>query len=70
MKIIFLLFSALFAHSIQAQRFDWSTSAGYPGINNSYYGTVDLTTDSDGNVYVVIGDAKDPLIVFLLEDFS
>lgn len=53
MKSILLLFSIVISISIQAQRFDWSTSAGYPGINNSYYGTVDLTTDSDGNAYVV-----------------
>jgi hypothetical protein len=53
MKFILLLLTALFSLTSQAQRFNWSTSAGYPGINNSYYGTVDLATDSDGNVYVV-----------------
>lgn len=34
-----------------AQRFNWSSSAGYPGIPNSYLGAVDLVTDDQGNVY-------------------
>lgn len=53
MKSILLFFSLAISISIQAQRFNWSTSAGYPGINNSYYGTVDLATDSNGNAYVM-----------------
>jgi hypothetical protein len=43
----------LLSSPAQAQRFNWSTSAGYPGVANSYYGTVDLATDNDGNVYVM-----------------
>lgn len=35
-----------------AQRFNWSSSAGYPGINNSYEGTKDMAVDTQGNVYV------------------
>jgi hypothetical protein len=53
MKFLLTLLAVIFSLTSHAQRFNWSTSAGYPGINNSYYGTVDLTTDSDGNVYVV-----------------
>ncbi|MEZ5172397.1 MAG: T9SS type A sorting domain-containing protein [Bacteroidia bacterium] len=34
-----------------AQRFDWSTSAGYPAIANGYLGAVDLAADGEGNVY-------------------
>lgn len=36
-----------------AQRFNWSTSAGYPGVANSYVGAIDMATDEDGNVYVM-----------------
>jgi len=43
----------LFSSSALAQRFNWSTSAGYPGVANSYYGTVDLATDTEGNAYVM-----------------
>ena len=53
MKFLLTLSAVFFSLTSQAQRFNWSTSAGYPGINNSYFGTVDLATDSDGNVYVV-----------------
>jgi len=48
----FLLILLLFPCTLIAQRFNWSTSAGYTGIANSYYGTVDLATDTDGNAYV------------------
>jgi hypothetical protein len=48
----FLLLLLLFPCTLIAQRFNWSTSAGYPGINNSYFGSVDLATDNDGNAYV------------------
>jgi hypothetical protein len=34
-----------------AQRFNWSSSAGYPAIANSYLGAVDLVSDASGNVY-------------------
>ncbi len=37
--------------SVNAQRFNWSSSAGYPAIANSYLGAVDLVTDASGNVY-------------------
>jgi hypothetical protein len=37
--------------SMYAQRFNWSNNSGYPGINNSYYGAVDISTDDAGNVY-------------------
>lgn len=47
----FLIFLSLFA-AADAQRFDWSASAGYPGINNSYAGAEDLAVDAEGNVYV------------------
>lgn len=53
MKSILLFFSFAITFSIQAQRFDWSTSAGYPGVANSYLGTVDLATDQEGNAYVM-----------------
>jgi hypothetical protein len=50
----FYILTAIFTSGLvcSAQRFDWSTSAGYPGINNSYSGAEDLAVDADGNVYV------------------
>jgi len=50
----FYFFLILFSLSTvgSAQRFDWSTSAGYPGVANSYVGAVDMATDIEGNVYV------------------
>lgn len=44
-----MLFSA---SVLSAQRFNWSTSAGYPGVANSYLGAIDMATDDLGNVYV------------------
>lgn len=34
-----------------AQRFDWATSGGYAGINNSFGGAEDIAVDPDGNIY-------------------
>ena len=52
-KKIYALFSLLCLVFIgHAQRFNWSTSAGYPGVANSYAGAVDMATDIEGNVYV------------------
>lgn len=47
--LLFLILGISFHAS--AQRFNWSSSAGYPGIANSYLGAVDLVTDASGNVY-------------------
>ena len=47
LTISLLIFSVF---SLYAQRFNWSNNAGYPGINNSYYGSLDLCTDNEGNV--------------------
>jgi hypothetical protein len=47
-----ILFVCILTFAASAQRFDWSTSAGYPAINNSYNGALDLATDADGNAYV------------------
>lgn len=51
-----ILFFILFVFGVCtfsfSQRFNWSTSAGYPGVSNSYLGAVDMATDEDGNVYV------------------
>jgi hypothetical protein len=46
------LFACILTFAVSAQRFNWSTSAGYPAINNSYSGVVDLATDPEGNAYV------------------
>lgn len=54
MKYIFqilCLCMLVVSNDISAQRFNWSTSAGYPGIANGYLGSVDLTSDPQGNVY-------------------
>jgi hypothetical protein len=48
---VLCLFMLIFSHELSAQRFNWSTSAGYPGIANGYLGAVDLTSDPEGNVY-------------------
>lgn len=45
------LFILLISFQAFGQRINWSESAGYPGIANSYLGAVDLTTDAEGNVY-------------------
>lgn len=45
------LIAAFISVNTFAQRFNWSTSAGYPAIANGYLGAVDLTTDAQGNVY-------------------
>ncbi|KAF0199983.1 MAG: hypothetical protein FD170_3861 [Bacteroidetes bacterium] len=49
---ITLLLSSVF---VQAQRFDWVTSAGYAGVANSYYGAVAIARDSQGNIYTLDG---------------
>jgi hypothetical protein len=48
----FILWVLLFvSFQAGAQRFNWSSSAGYPVVANSYLGAVDLATDNQGNVY-------------------
>jgi hypothetical protein len=51
LKHTLFLIAAFISVNTFAQRFNWSASAGYPAIANSYLGAVDLTTDAQGNVY-------------------
>ena len=51
LKHTLFLIAAFISVNTFAQRFNWSTSAGYPAIANGYLGAVDLTTDAQGNVY-------------------
>ena len=51
LKHTLFLIAAFISLNTFAQRFNWSTSAGYPATANGYLGSVDLTTDAQGNVY-------------------
>ena len=51
LKHTLFLIAAFISVNTFAQRFNWSSSAGYPATANSYLGAVDLTTDAQGNVY-------------------
>lgn len=53
MKKIILLMVLMFGPVINAQRFDWVTTAGYEGITNSYNGAVAVARDSQGNLYTL-----------------
>lgn len=50
-SLAIIAFLSLISSAMQAQRFNWSASAGYPAVANSYLGAVDLVTDNLGNVY-------------------
>lgn len=41
-----------------AQHFGWVTSGGYVGPANSYYGSLDMAVDAEGNTYT-LNDAND-----------
>jgi hypothetical protein len=47
--LLFLLLTA----TLQAQRFDCVSSAGYVGAANSYNGAVAVARDSQGNLYTL-----------------
>jgi hypothetical protein len=50
-KITLLLF--LVSTYLQAQRFDWVTTAGYSGTPNSVEGAIAIARDSQGNLYTL-----------------
>jgi hypothetical protein len=52
MKKITLLL-VLFSAVMQAQRFDWVSSAGYAGVANGYNGAIAIARDSQGNLYTL-----------------
>ena len=51
LKHTLFFIAAIISVNTFAQRFNWSSSAGYPATANGYLGAVDLTTDAQGNVY-------------------
>lgn len=53
MKKIITLFLFVACSHAYAQRFDWATSGGYTGINNSFNGAIDIATDQHGNIYTM-----------------
>jgi alpha-tubulin suppressor-like RCC1 family protein len=53
MKKITLLFLLLTSVFVQAQRFDWVSTAGYSGVANSYNGAIAIARDSQGNLYTL-----------------
>ena len=53
MKKVIALSLLVLSGTAHAQRFDWATSGGYTGINNSFYGAIDLATDVQGNFYTM-----------------
>ncbi len=55
MKKILTISLILASIILQAQRFDWVTSAGYSGVANSYYGALAIARDSEGNIYTLEG---------------
>jgi hypothetical protein len=53
MKFFTSLLFVIIVFQVQAQRFKWTTSAGYVGVANGYLGAIDLAIDSQGNSYTL-----------------
>jgi hypothetical protein len=53
MKFFTSLLFVIIVFQAQAQRFKWTTSAGYVGVANSYAGAIDVAIDSEGNSYTL-----------------
>jgi hypothetical protein len=53
MKFFTSLFFVIIVFQLQAQRFKWTTSAGYVGVANGYLGAIDVAIDSQGNSYTL-----------------
>lgn len=53
MKKIILLIVFLSSIFMNAQRFDWVSTAGYEGVANSYNGAIAIARDSQGNLYTL-----------------
>ena len=53
MKFFTSLLLVIVVFQAQAQRFKWTTSAGYVGVANSYLGAIDVAIDSQGNSYTL-----------------
>ena len=55
MKTIITITLILVSAILQAQRFDWVTTAGYSGVANGSYGALAIARDSQGNLYTLDG---------------
>jgi hypothetical protein len=54
MKVFTSLLLVIVVFQAQAQRFKWTTSAGYVGVANGYAGAIDVAIDSEGNSYTLV----------------